>query len=268
MNNPHYHATLITGGRIKEREEKANEVILSILKAPLKPPDFTLITPEEGSASIGIDKIRELKMATQLKSVLNKNKVVFIPKAQNLTVEAQNAFLKILEEPPKDCLFILTAPHSLSVLPTIASRCAIIKLPAAIDLLEDPLILKEIASEFIDLLKSSEGPRLDWVVKNLERVGDREEILPILNIWLASLRDLLMIKLGLDKIIINKKLLKILTNLAHKISTSQCLLAITKIQKTKLLIETTNVDKRLALEVLLLNLPIAQTNQNTTTHSE
>ena len=69
-------------------------------------------------------------------------------------------------------------------------------------------------------------------------------------------------------VIINKKLLKILTNLAKQISSSQCLLAITEIQNAKLLIETTNVDKRLALEVLLLNLPIAKSSKNTTTYSE
>lgn len=73
---------------------------------------------------IGIEQIQQLY--TQTRS--GNPSMVVIENAEQMSADAQNALLKLLEEPPRDTHFVLTA-HSLeSVLPTIRSRCQIISL--------------------------------------------------------------------------------------------------------------------------------------------
>jgi len=85
-------------------------------------PYFTLVTPEQGS--ISIEAVRELKRTLQLKTTGKKalRRAVLIEHAETLTTEAQNACLKLLEEPPEDTLLILTASSQHNLLPTILSR--------------------------------------------------------------------------------------------------------------------------------------------------
>lgn len=89
---------------------------------------FKKITPESGKSAIGIEAIRDLLHFTKLKlpgQVGNrpgKGRLVYIPDAQLLTTEAQNALLKLLEEPPADTGFIMTATSEQQLLPTIRSR--------------------------------------------------------------------------------------------------------------------------------------------------
>lgn len=80
------------------------------------------IQPEANS--IGIDQIRGLQKFLQLK-VPGDNRVrrvAIISDAQQMTLEAQNALLKALEEPPEDTVIILTAPKNLNLRETIYSR--------------------------------------------------------------------------------------------------------------------------------------------------
>lgn len=75
---------------------------------------------------IVIDDIRKLisfSYRTPLKAPL---KAVIIKNAEKLTTEASNAFLKLLEEPPMDTIFILTTQNASTLLPTIISRCQVI----------------------------------------------------------------------------------------------------------------------------------------------
>lgn len=86
-------------------------------------PYFKLIIPHDSKA-IGIEAIRELEHFLSLKvpSHAKLHRVIIIEDAQLLTIEAQNAFLKTLEEPPMGTVFILTSSHDQSLLPTIRSR--------------------------------------------------------------------------------------------------------------------------------------------------
>lgn len=81
------------------------------------------IMPPEDKKFIGIDAIRELKINLRLKSA--KKRVVIIPHANLLTIEAQNSLLKILEEPPVNVHFLLAVPNLEDVLETISSRTLI-----------------------------------------------------------------------------------------------------------------------------------------------
>lgn len=76
------------------------------------------------NASIGIEAIRRIDQFLSLK-VPGKQayrRVILIEQAERLSLEAQNALLKNLEEPPTDTMVILTASHANGLLPTIRSR--------------------------------------------------------------------------------------------------------------------------------------------------
>lgn len=83
-------------------------------------PDIFVISPQK--TAITIDQIRELKKHIFQKPVKEKFKFVTIENAQKLTIEAQNALLKILEEPPEHAILILEAFDKTELLPTIISR--------------------------------------------------------------------------------------------------------------------------------------------------
>lgn len=79
-----------------------------------------LISPEEGS--IGIDTVKEAKHFLSQKPILSLRRVLIIDDAHKLTPQAQNAILKISEEPPESSLIIVISPTLDSLISTLASR--------------------------------------------------------------------------------------------------------------------------------------------------
>lgn len=91
-------------------------------------PDALVIEVEK--RSIGIDTVKHIKSFLSRKPYQQSVKVVFIPRAEALTIPAQNALLKTLEEPPANSILILGSPHEAKLVPTIVSRCQAIYLTA------------------------------------------------------------------------------------------------------------------------------------------
>ncbi|MDP6685323.1 MAG: DNA polymerase III subunit delta', partial [Candidatus Omnitrophota bacterium] len=90
-------------------------------------PDVFLISPEGASYSIKIAKVRDIIYQASLKPYEGKKRVFIIDDALEMTEEAQNALLKVLEEPPERHIFILVASKVAGFLPTVISRCRILK---------------------------------------------------------------------------------------------------------------------------------------------
>ncbi|ROR03313.1 DNA polymerase III subunit delta' [Desulfosoma caldarium] len=84
-------------------------------------PDVLLIAKD--GASIKLGQIRDLKERCRVHPYEGKRRVMILEDCQDLTEEASNALLKILEEPPASNLFLLLAPEPYSLMPTIVSRC-------------------------------------------------------------------------------------------------------------------------------------------------
>jgi len=84
-------------------------------------PDLAWITSE--GAFIKLDQIRDLRKRIRYRPFEGAYRVIVIEDAQKLREEAANALLKILEEPPKQHIFILLALEPQMLLPTIVSRC-------------------------------------------------------------------------------------------------------------------------------------------------
>ena len=99
-------------------------------------PDITVVqkgiplSPDikKGRATIPVDDIREIIRVCSQYAFEGVNRAIQILDAENMTIQAQNALLKILEEPPENTFFILTSCHPEQLLPTIRSRCRSIKL--------------------------------------------------------------------------------------------------------------------------------------------
>jgi len=85
--------------------------------------DFTSIGSADLSQSIKILDLRSV-LETQGRSAHGgKFRVFLLPNAERMTIQAANSILKILEEPPRDWIFILTTTDPSLLLPTIVSRC-------------------------------------------------------------------------------------------------------------------------------------------------
>lgn len=88
-----------------------------------------ILTIAAADSSITIEQIRGLKSFFTLKTHSREDKrVALIVDADMMTVEAQNSLLKLLEEPPEQCMLLLTSSHPELLLPTISSRVQTIHL--------------------------------------------------------------------------------------------------------------------------------------------
>ena len=91
-------------------------------------PDITLVTPEEKHKYIGVSEIRALRRDAFIKPNEAEARVFIIRDAENMNEEAQNALLKVLEEPPESVGIILTAVSRSRLLPTVRSRLMLINI--------------------------------------------------------------------------------------------------------------------------------------------
>ena len=99
-------------------------------------PDITVIEKgspiaqdvQKGRATIPVEDIREMIRICNRYAYEGGNRVVMIREADNMTPQAQNSLLKILEEPPHNTYFLLTTSHPEQLLTTVRSRCRNIKL--------------------------------------------------------------------------------------------------------------------------------------------
>ena len=93
-------------------------------------PDLIELVPKTGKGSIGIEQVREVIRTGQFAPVEGWRKVCLIPHGEALTPEAENALLKVLEEPSRELSFVILIGEAQDLLPTIRSRSRIVRLPA------------------------------------------------------------------------------------------------------------------------------------------
>lgn len=95
-------------------------------------PDVIYVTHEK--EGIGVDDVRtQINGTVQIKPYSSAHKVYIVDEAEKMTVQAQNALLKTLEEPPAYVVILLLTTRSDSFLPTILSRCITLKLKPLYD---------------------------------------------------------------------------------------------------------------------------------------
>ena len=126
------HAYLITGPPGSGKEVLAAELASLVNGTPAKDVfsakarEIFVARPESKSRRIVTEQIRALEHALQMRAANGRRKVAIIPDADRLQNEAANAFLKTLEEPPRDCLLLLLTALPEALPDTILSRCVVI----------------------------------------------------------------------------------------------------------------------------------------------
>lgn len=135
------HALLLAGSDDRSRKKTADAVAMALLcenrdTAPCGKcractkvkagthPDISLFQGTEKARTVGINIIREGILASLYVAPNEaQRKIYILHDADGMTREAQNAFLKTLEEPPPFVSFVLTASGTQKLLPTVLSRC-------------------------------------------------------------------------------------------------------------------------------------------------
>ena len=180
---------------------------------------------------IGIDTIRELKLEARFKLYEGKKKIYIISEADTMRTEAANAILKLLEEPPANLMLILTTSNIYKILPTIKSRCQLMRfkpmsgdeiqeimqryhpnvdrdrlrliirlsgynIKAAFDFLDmDVLAMRETALEFLRKLSLiHRSQELMQIIEPLGRKGSRGETRLVLWFLLLWFQDVLHLR--------------------------------------------------------------------------
>ena len=86
-------------------------------------PDFYCYEGRRGANAIHIDTVRGIRQDAYIRPNDGEYKVYLIPHAEDFSIGAANALLKVLEEPPRHAVFLLTAGNKNAVPETIRSRC-------------------------------------------------------------------------------------------------------------------------------------------------
>lgn len=131
IKNP-THATIFTSRQGSELMKIAESIATTLLRTKdLSTEQYVrIISPEKNS--ISVDSIRELQkfFALVVPGSSAIKRVVILERADKLTVEAQNALLKTLEEPPEGSILLLITDQPELLLSTIRSRSRIIVMPS------------------------------------------------------------------------------------------------------------------------------------------
>jgi len=181
---------LITGSDEKGRLLEVEKFIGKKLSSLENNPDFIMLQMGEGS-SVGIAEVRLLQERLSLKPFQEKEKIALIKEAQNLTIEAQNALLKTLEEPNATTLIILTAPDASWLCPTIVSRCEIVRLPAKAGVAIDEKEFQNILETLNKLLSSTAAKRFK-IIEEKGIIKDRETAILWLDKLTSVVRQLIL----------------------------------------------------------------------------
>ena len=247
-------------------------------------PDY--ITIEPTGNSIKIAQIRELQSDIIIKPHSNY-KIYVINDAQKMTVESQNALLKTLEEPPEYAIIILITNNKESLLPTIKSRCEIIKfLPISIMELKKYLMDKGIdekralllanfsrgsIEKALELSESTDFTIMRDDIQNyIQHILDKnmieilniqsdidkykDKITVLLDMMINYFRDMMMCMGNIDKdMIINGDRITFIQNMSKKITYSQVSKVIDIIEETKRKMRS-NCNFNVSIQVMALNI--------------
>jgi len=256
-------------------------------------PLITVQPADEGlqHKAISVGQMRDVERAVALNPFEGRTRVIIIDPADAMNVEAQNAFLKTLEEPPPNVVFVLVAAGEERLLPTVRSRCRRVefRLPPVTDV-ERGLREAGAGPEQARLLARLSRGRAGWALEmardppGLERRRqaldsarapvdmtvaqrlataeamaadfrrDREAVLALLAEWQGWWRDVLLIGSGAETGVANLDMLSELREDARRCSRSAVAGFVRALGAARRHLEE-NVQPRLALEALLLDVP-------------
>lgn len=194
----------------------------------IHPDVITIDDPEKKTVSVEL--IRQLQADAYIRPNEGRKKVYLIPRAQDLTDNAQNALLKLIEEPPSYAVFLLLTPNAEKLLPTVRSRAVELRLEPvaqnealpwlqqhfpqeasaqlqgayirsggylgqAAALLQGQLTLPQ-TTEFAQAFAAADRYALTLLLCSMEKLP-RDKLLEIFQQWKALLADALLVRAGI-----------------------------------------------------------------------
>ncbi len=251
-------------------------------------PDIIRVTHEKPN-TISVDDIREqVNHTIDIKPYQGPYKIYIIPEADKMTVQAQNALLKTIEEPPQYAVIFLLTENAELLLPTINSRCVMLKLRYIKDTLIKKYLMQklelpdykadvctafaqgnvgraimlansehfnEIREEALQLLKYIHDMELSEVVNAVNHITVYKlEISDYLDIIMIWYRDVLLYKATKDiSRVVFKDQIQYITEQARRSSYEGIELIIESLDKAKLRLKA-NVNFELVMELLFLTI--------------
>ena len=303
QNHKISHAYILTGEAGMGRKSIANAFAMTLLceKGGSEPcmmchsckqvmsgnhPDLIYVTHEK-PGSIGVDDVREqINDTIMIRPYSSYYKIYIVDEAEKMTVQAQNALLKTIEEPPSYAVILLLTTNQEAFLPTILSRCVQLKLKPLRDFtvkkyLTDTLHVEEadadiyaafargnlgkaislassedfklLHGEMLHLLKHVKemdiSELLDYIRKMKEENLDIYECLDFMQLWY---RDVLLYKVARDmNQLIFKDEYSSINEMGQKCSYEGLEKILQAIDKARIRLDA-NVNMELAMELMLL----------------
>lgn len=257
-------------------------------------PDLTVVQAEKEGGTLKVEQVRAIRQSLVLKPYQGRYRVALFLRFQEANPNAANALLKTLEEAPAHAVLILTADAPEQLLPTITSRCEILRLRPlpverveaylrdhnadettacllahvsggrpgyALRLLQDKDTLEFRAKRLDDLhnlLGASRRARFAYAEKLTDRRGEaKERFRDTLSVWLAFWRDVLLRVAGTEAgeiALVNVDRAGEIESLAGRLSLGEARRLVADSEGAIEKLEQ-NVNPRLLAEVLLLDWP-------------
>jgi DNA polymerase-3 subunit delta' len=250
-------------------------------------PDMAVIQAENEGGVLKVEQVREFKRAVSLKPYQSKYRIALFLRFQEANDNASNALLKTLEEAPAHVILLLTADNPEALLPTIVSRCEVLRLrPLKIEdverelenrgvessqarmiahvsggrpgyafrLMEDKTLLEFRQTRLDDLQKLLSGTRVDKFAYAEKLAKEKDTLRQVLLVWLSFWRDVFLTVAKADAPLANLDRAEEIESLAGKLSLAEARKTVTSLESALRRLER-NVNARLLAEVLLLDWP-------------
>ena len=254
----------------------------------LQHPDLTVLEAAHEGEILRIDQVRELQHNLSLAPYEARYRIALILRFEEANTSTANAMLKTLEEPPEKVVVLLTAKSVENLLPTIVSRCEVLRLRPlsseeasaglqalkgvpkeqadglshisagrpgyALRLYEQPRLLEQRQSwleELMRLLGSSRAERFAFARESVEHPDDLRSQL---QVWLTLWRDVLITAAGISSSLTNLDHFSRIRQLAGEVGLHNAQVYVNDLEDTMERIDH-NVNSRLAMEVLLMDYP-------------
>ena len=259
-------------------------------------PDLTIVQSGEGGV-LKVEQVRDLQHTLSLSPYEARYRVALLLDFEDANPNAQNALLKTLEEAPSRAVLLLTAVTPKSLLPTITSRCEVLRLRPlpvaelgralaerwglseeeatllahlsggrvgyALRLHESPELLEQRQGWIEDLhvlLSATRRERFAYAestTKRRDRAAARENLKELFSIWLSYWRDLLLVSSGSSAPLINPDCADTLGELARQITPSTARARAADLEQAIGRVDA-NLNLQLLLEVILLDWPMVR----------
>lgn len=258
----------------------------------LRYPDLTVVQADKEGGVLRVEQVRAVRQSLSLKPYQGRYRIVLFLRFQEAHPSAANALLKTLEEAPAHALLLLTADHAEQLLPTIVSRCEVLRLrPLPLGQVEDWLRTRQEAALAKDdslprLLAHLSGGRpgyalrlladtalLEFRRRHLDKIRtllaancrqrfaaaeslarDKETLRAVLLLWLSYWRDVFLRVSGAALPPANLDYAEEIEALAAHLSLAEARRRVDELETALEWLEK-NVNARLLMEVLLLNWP-------------